>query len=447
MSLCLLTTVLGGGHAASWLHPSTSSRSSIDIAYYRSLAQLSEAGKFDMIFFADGLGARTEQLEYAARYPSYMNQLEPLTLAGYIACSTQRIGIGATISTSFTEPYNGARAFVSLDHVSAGRAACNIVTSSSDHAAKCFGQENLLSHADRYARAKEYIEVVNKLWDSWEDDAFIRDRERGLFFDPAKQHAVHYHGKHFRVEGALNIERAVQGRPVVIQAGGSEPGKELAAETADVVFAAGTSIDKAVTFYQDLKGRMSKYGRSPDSLKILLGFPVIVGDTDEEADARYDELQSMIHPEVARIRLEVDLEADLSDLPLDEPIPVDRIPEKAKFNTTYFNNIKHIIETERPTLRQLALRYHRDDGTHRGSAKKIADIMQQWFEAGACDGFMLNFQTLPDGLQKFVSDVVPELQRRGIFRVDYSGPTLRDHLGLERPQFRLERAASDAGEA
>jgi FMN-dependent oxidoreductase (nitrilotriacetate monooxygenase family) len=406
----------------------------VDINYYRRLAQLCEAGKFDMIFFADGLGARMDKLDISSRYPTYMNQLEPLTLAGNIAGATEHIGIGATISTSFTEPYNGARAFVSLDHISSGRAACNIVTSSSDNAAKCFGQDNLFSHADRYGRAREYLEVINKLWDSWEDDAFIRDRERGLFFDPAKQHPVDHQGKYFKVNGALNIERAPQGKPVVIQAGGSEAGKELAAETAEVVFAAGAGLEKAVAFYKDLKGRMAKYGRSPDELKILLGFPAIVGDTDAAAEALYAELQSMIHVEVGRNRLEVDLETNLSDLPLDEPIPPARIPQAAKFNTTYFNNIKDVILNERPTLRELAMRYHRDDATHCGSPKTIADIMQKWFEAGACDGFMMNFQTLPGGLEKFVDSVVPELQARELFRHEYTGRTLRDHLGLKRPR-------------
>jgi FMN-dependent oxidoreductase (nitrilotriacetate monooxygenase family) len=435
MALSILASG-AGSHAASWLHPSTDPRGSTDINHYRRLAQIAEAGKFDLFFIADTPAARTEMLTGFARFPMFMNVFEPVTLLATLAGATTHIGLGGTVSTSFTEPYNVARQFASLDHLSGGRAAWNVVTSANDFAARNFGHAKLAPHAERYARAREFVDVVGKLWDTWDDDAFIRDRERGFFFDPAKQHAVHHRGPHFTIDGALNIERPPQGRPVIIQAGASETGKEFAAETAEVVFASNTNIDKSRAFYADLKGRMAKYGRDGDELKVLAGLPVIVAETDAAAEARFAEMQALVHPDVGRLRLGMDLETDLSDLPLDEPIPEERIPATSNLHKMYFDHIVDMIRVEKLTLRQMAMRYQRGNTTLHGSVQTVADHMQSWLEGDACDGFMLNFPLLPDGLETFVRLVVPELQRRGVFRHDYTGPTLRDHLGLRRPANR-----------
>jgi FMN-dependent oxidoreductase (nitrilotriacetate monooxygenase family) len=435
-----------GSHAAAWLHPSTVLHGSNDVDHYRALAQTAERGRFDLFFIADTPAARTEKLDAYARFPMFMNVFEPVTILAALAGSTTHIGLGGTVSTSFTEPYNVARQFASLDHISHGRAGWNVVTSANDFAARNFGHAKLAPHAERYERAREFVHVVQALWDTWEDDAFIRDRERGLFFDPGKQHPVSHEGKFFRVDGALNIARTPQGQPVIIQAGASETGKELAAETAEVVFASETEVDRAAAFYRDLKGRMAKYNRAPDQLKILSGMPVVVADSDDEAEELYQHLQSLIQPEVGLLRLGMDLETDLSDLPLDEPVPEDRIPKTSNLHKMYFDRIAEMIRKDRLTLRQLYMRYERGNKTLRGSVKTVADHMENWFRSGGSDGFMLTFPILPLCLDRFVGKVVPELQRRGLFRADYAGATLRENLGLIRPVNRHVRGTKLAAE-
>ena len=422
-----------GGHPAAWLHPKANAKGSTDITYYRSLAQTAERGLFDLFFIADTPAARTDNLHAWSRFPMFMNMLEPVTLLTGLAGATTRIGLGATVSTSFSEPYNVARQFASLDHISAGRAAWNVVTSANDYAARNFGHATLPPHALRYEKAGEFVDVVNKLWDTWDDDAFVRDRDRGLYFEPKGQHPVHHEGKFFKVDGALNIARSPQGKPVIIQAGASDTGLDLAARTAEIVFASASNPQDAKRSYDELKGRMAKYDRHPDELKILAGIPVVIGSSQQEAEDKYQALQEMIHPDVGRFRLGTDLEADLSDLPLDEPIPKDRLPKSANMHKAFFDGIMKIINEENPTLRQLYLRYERGRKTIKGTPKHIADIMEEWFAAGAADGFMMQFSTLPDSLEDFVNHVVPELQRRGLFRTQYEGTTLREHLGLKRP--------------
>jgi FMN-dependent oxidoreductase (nitrilotriacetate monooxygenase family) len=445
MALALLASGTGS-HVASWLHPATTPSGGTDVNHYRRLAQLAERGKFDLFFIADTPAARTEKLDAYARFPIFMNVFEPVTLLSVLAGATTHIGLGGTVSTSFSEPYNVARQFASLDHISAGRAGWNVVTSANDFAAGNFGHAALPPHADRYARAQEFVQVVQALWDSWDDGAFIRDRAQGLFFDPGAQHKLTHRGPHFTVEGALNIERTPQGKPVIIQAGASETGKEFAAETAEVVFASNTELARSASFYADLKGRMAKYRRAPDELKVLAGLPIIVGESEQEAQDKYAALQGLIHPDVGRLRLGMDLELDLSDLPLDEPIPEELIPRTSNLHQMYFNRIVEMIRTEKLTLRQLYMRYERGNKTLCGTVQTIADHMEAWLTGGAADGFMLNFPTLPDCLQDFVQKVVPELQRRGIFRQDYTGTTLRDHLGLARPANRFTVARPNAAE-
>ena len=433
MSLGLLAGSGTGSHPAAWLHPDTPADASTNIDYWRRLAQLAEAGKFDLFFVADTPAARTENLHAWSRFPMFMNVLEPMTLLSALAGATTRIGLGGTVSTSFSEPYNVARIFASLDHVSAGRAAWNVVTSANDYAARNFGHAQLPPHAARYAKAGEFVDVVCRLWDTWDDDAFVRDRQRGLYFEPARMHVTDHDGAFFRVHGALNVARSPQGRPVIIQAGASDTGLALAARTAEVVFASASNAPDAKRSYEVLKGRLETYGRSRDALRILAGLPVVLGATQAEAEDRLAALQDMIHPDVGRFRLGTDLEADLSDLPLDEPIPPERLPASANQHKAFFDGIMKIIREENPTLRQLYLRYERGRKTIAGTARQIADVMEAWFVAGACDGFMMQFSTLPGGLEDFVAGVVPELQRRGLFREEYAGRTLRDHLGLMRP--------------
>ncbi|HEY0296126.1 MAG TPA: LLM class flavin-dependent oxidoreductase [Bordetella sp.] len=430
-----------GSHPASWLQASAPRGASTNIEHYRSLAQLAEQGLMDLFFIADTPAARTNRLEAFSRYPMFMNVFEPITLLSALAGSTSHIGLGATASTSFYEPYNLARLFASLDHISHGRAAWNVVTSANDYAARNFGLDKLPPHDRRYEKAAECYDIVDELWDTWDDDAFIYDRADGRVFDPAKQHVTDHKGEFFQVHGALNIARAPQGKPVIIQAGSSEAGKEFAARTAEVVFASDPTLEKSQQFYADLKGRMGKFGRSPDSMKILAGLSVIVGDSKTEAQAKYRTLQELIHPAVGLMRLGDDLEMDLTKLPLDEPIPVSMIPEKSNLHQAYFNQIATLIREQKLTLRQMYTSYERGKVTLCGTPAEIVDEMQNWVESQACDGFMLSFHVLPDHMTDFVRRVTPELQKRGLFRSAYEGKTLRDNLGLARPANRYAKKA------
>jgi FMN-dependent oxidoreductase (nitrilotriacetate monooxygenase family) len=442
MSLALLIDQATGTHPASWIHPDTNAAASTDIEHFRFVARLAEHGKFDMFFVADTPAARTENLHAWRRFPMYMNQLEPVTLLTALAGATTHIGLGGTVSSSFSEPYNVARQFASLDHISGGRAAWNVVTSANDYAARNFGHRSMPPHALRYERAGEFVDAVSELWESWADGAFIRDKKSGIHFDPRGMHVVHHHGKFFNIDGVLNIERSPQGRPVIMQAGASDTGRELAARTADVVFASASSAESAKKDYDDLKRRVAKYGRDPATLRVLAGLPVMLGATRAEAENKHQRLQEMLHPDVGLFRLGTDLEMDLSRLPLDEPISENQLPKSANLHKAFFDGIVEIIREEKPTLRQLYLRYERGRKTIKGTVQDIADTMERWFGLGACDGFMMQFHTMPGGLKEFVEGVVPELQRRGLFRLDYRGKTLRDHLGLKRPPNRyFERTA------
>jgi N-acetyl-S-(2-succino)cysteine monooxygenase len=424
-----------GSHAASWLMPEARPHASTDIDYYREMARTAERGKLDFFFIADTPAARTENLKVWSRSPLFMNVLEPITLLSAIAGATSHIGLGATASTSFFEPYNLARQFASLDHISHGRAAWNVVTSANDYAARNFGLERLPPHADRYAKAREFVEVVEALWDTWEDGAFVYDKDRCLSFEPEKLHALDHKGKYFTVQGALNIERPPQGRPVIIQAGASDTGRDFAAEFAEVVFGSSGALDPAKAFYRDLKERMGKFGRRPDDLKIASGISVVIGESEQQARDKLESWQNLIHPDVGVMRLGQDLETDLSDLPLDQPVPEHRIPKTSNFHKAYFDEIAGMIR-QGLTLREIARRYNRAKATFCGTVTQVADHMEAWMEAGACDGFMVSFLALPSSLVDFVDKVIPELQRRGVFRADYTGVTLRDHLGLSRPENR-----------
>jgi N-acetyl-S-(2-succino)cysteine monooxygenase len=438
-----------GNHPAAWLHPATTQYGANNFAHYKRLVQKAEAAKLDFVFQADAAGARDGNMKALSRAPRFMNIWEPLSLLSGLAAVTERIGLAGTMSTSYFEPYNLARQFASLDHMSGGRAGWNVVTSAHPAGGYNFGRDGLEDHALRYERAREFVEICFGLWDSWDDDAFVLDRSTGVYFDPDKMHYLRHKGKFFTVRGPLNIARPPQGRPVIIQAGGSESGKALAAETAEVIFTRDASPDRLRSFYADVKGRMPRFGRAPEHLKIMAGLTVIAGRTTSEAEERFQQLQSMVHPDVGLELLSEDLEGiDLSDLPLDQPLPRARIPATANRHKQFFDQILRLIDEENLTLRQLCLRYGaaRGGDVIRGTPTQIADYMEDCFVTGAADGFMLTFSLIPDGLDDFINLVLPELRRRGLFREEYEGSTLRDHLGLPRPPSRYETPDEMAAE-
>ncbi|MER8885434.1 LLM class flavin-dependent oxidoreductase [Mesorhizobium sp. M0816] len=434
-----------GHHVAAWRHPEAGEGASLND--YVELARLAEAAKFDTIFFADGVAARLKDMEAASRKAhSGVYPFEPITLLSALSAVTRNIGLIATASTSFSDPYNLARQFASLDHLSGGRAGWNLVTSSDPEAAFNFGHETHIQHGERYDRAEEFADVVLGLWDSWEDDAFPRDRASGRYFDKDKLHVLNHKGQHFKVRGPLNTPRTPQGHPVVVQAGASDPGKELAARTAEAIFAAQITLDEATAFYADVKGRLGKYGRSEDDLKVLPGIFPVVGRTEAEAQEKFEQLQDLIQPEVG-LGLVSALAGgfDLSSYPLDGPVP--ELPETNAGKSRQALVID-LARREKLTIRQLYLRIAGARGHWQvvGTPQQIADTMEERFENYGADGFNIMAPIMPGGLKDFIELVVPELRRRGLFRDEYEGRTLRDNLGLKRPANRFSRHAAAAAE-
>jgi alkanesulfonate monooxygenase len=428
-----------GHHVASWLHPDAQIDAGTNFRHYVELAQMSERAKFDLMFLADALAVRDGNLEALSRWPQYMAYFEPITLLAGIAGQTERIGLVATATTSYNEPYNVARKFASLDHISGGRAGWNVVTSANLSEAFNFGREAHFEHGERYDRALEFTEIVCGLWDSWDDDAFLRDRTTGRYFDPAKLHTLNHKGEHFSVRGPLNVARPPQGHPVIFQAGSSEVGRELAARTAEAVFTPQHSLEGAQAFYRDLKGRMAKYGRSPEHLKVMPGLNPIVGRTEQEAEEKHQYLQSLIHPEVGLELLSNALAGfDLRPYDLDGPLPDAVAAVTPKGSTTSFHNVLRWAREEKLTIRQLYQRFAgaRGQRTVMGSPVQIVDQMEEWFVNRGVDGFLIQPSHLPGGLQEFIALVIPELRNRGLFRTEYEGPMLRDQLGLARPRSR-----------
>ncbi|MBB3458446.1 FMN-dependent oxidoreductase (nitrilotriacetate monooxygenase family) [Rhizobium sp. BK313] len=432
-----------GHHIAAWRHPDAQADAGSNFAHYVELAQIAEAAKFDLIFMADGVGTRGTDTEALHRTATrYVAQFEPITLLSALAAVTKNIGFVATASTSFNEPYHIARKFASLDHISGGRAGWNLVTSSSDHEAHNFGRDEHYAHAERYERAEEFADVVRGLWDTWEEDAFPRDKQSGIYFDPEKQHILNHKGKHFKVRGPLNVARAPQGHPVLVQAGSSDPGKELAARTAEVVFTAHQTIGDAKAFYADLKGRLAKYGRRPDDLKIMPGIFPVVGRTEAEAREKFEQIQGLIHPVVGLSLLAgMSGGVDLSQYPIDGPVP--DLPE-TNASKSRQKLLLDLARRENLTIRQLYLRIAGARGHWQivGTPVQIADQMEEWFKTGAADGFNVMPPHLPAGLYDFVEHVLPELRRRGLFRSEYEGKTLRENLGLRVPQHPAHAAVA-----
>ncbi|MCC8978120.1 LLM class flavin-dependent oxidoreductase [Bradyrhizobium acaciae] len=425
---------VSGSHGG-WRHPKADG-DLLSARYYQNIGRLLEEGRFDLLFIADIVaipdtlgGSLDSQLRYGALGAL---RLDPLVVLSVIAGATRHLGLGATISTTYTQPYGLARALATLDHISGGRAAWNIVTSFQEAEARNFGLTEQLSRDERYDRADEFLEVTTKLWNSWQDDALVRDREAPLFADPAKVRAINHVGKWFNVRGPLNVSRPPQGRPVFIQAGASARGRDFAARWAEIVFVTPGLIDVAVEFRNDLRARAVRFGRDPDTLKVLPGVVPVIADTESHAKALHDELYGLSHPEAGLSTLSYHLGVDLSLFPQDQVLPENlNVPGVEG----HYREVSELTRRSGLSLAELGQRYGagRTTSGFTGTPGSVADRMQEWFEAGACDGFMLQIPYLPGGVEDVVHQLVPELQRRGLFRTEYGGTTLRDSLGLVRP--------------
>ena len=421
-------------HTGGWRYPGAWPEANFSFPQLKQLIQKLEAGKFDAFFMADHLALLNMPIE-ALRRSHTVTSFDPLTLLPALAAVTERIGLIATASTTYNDPYHIARKFASLDHLSNGRAGWNLVTTANPDAAQNFGHDAHMAHGERYKRAREFYDVVTGLWDSFADDAFIRDVESGIFWDPARMHVLDHKGAELSVRGPLNVARPVQGWPVIVQAGASEAGRQIGAETAEMIFAAGGPIAEARAFYADVKRRAAAIGRNPDHIKILPGALVVVGDTLEEARRKRALLDSLVHYESAIGSLSSALGVDAGAFDPDGPLP--EIPETESSKSGRERAIA-LARREKLTVRQLAQRLGGYGGAAIvGTPASIADEMQEWLETGACDGFNIMFPYVPGGLVDFVEQVVPELQRRGLFRTEYEGTTLREHLGLPRPANRF----------
>ncbi|WP_257625271.1 LLM class flavin-dependent oxidoreductase [Variovorax boronicumulans] len=430
-----------GHHLAAWRHPEVDPGAASRIASLREWARVAEAAKFDAIFFADNVGLPGPPDAVVAKnalwYP-----LDPMLTLAALSQATERIGLVATVSSTYLPPYHLARKYATLDQLSEGRSGWNLVTSGSDFEARSFGLDQQIGHADRYARAREYVQVVKDLWDTWEDDAFVHDKEGNRFFDPAGLHRVAHAGAHYKVHGGLQTPRAPQGYPVLVQAGSSGDGQDLAAASAEVVFTAQQTAEDARAFYSGLKARLPAYGRTADQLKILPGISPFVGRTRQEAQDKFEQLQGLIDPVLGVGLLSTFLgNVDLSGYAVDDPFPQDLpVTEGWKSRQELFSRL---AQRDGLSIRQLYEKVAgaRGHWTMVGTAADIADQLEHWFSTGAADGFNVLAPTLPHGLKDFADLVIPELQRRGLFRTKYTGRTLRDHLGLARPAHPKARVA------
>jgi alkanesulfonate monooxygenase len=422
-----------GAHRGGWRLPNARTDSTFKFPIWKEMTQALEAAKIHFMFLADGAAVRVDAPDdYALSFSAaQVDKFEPITLLSAISSVTEHLGLVATASTTYNEPYTIARKFASLDHLSSGRAGWNVVTTWSEHEARNFNRRRNLEHALRYVRAEEFIDVVMGLWDEWEDNAFIRDKTSGQYFDPTKLHHINYESDAFTVQGPLNIERPVQGYPLITQAGASDPGQELAARTADVVYTLQYRLEDSQVYYRSLKGRMAKYGRSPDSLLIMPGLHVVVGRTDEEAQEKFRSLQDLYHFQSGMNRLRGIIKG-VENFPLDEPLPEIDL---------YTNEIKSLIvatvemaKRKGLTVRQLCVEVAATNHNMIvGSPETIANMMEEWLVNCACDGFSLQAPYFTQGLYDILDLLIPVLQERGLFQTEYEGTTLRENLGLERP--------------
>lgn len=420
----------GVGHGwGEWRHPNALADASVNFGYYKQQAKLAEGAKFDFAFIADSLHI------HAKSSPHYLNRFEPLTILSALAAVTENIGLVATVTVSYTEPFQVARQFASLDHISGGRAGWNVVTSWLSGTADNFGKAEHPPHAVRYRIAREHVNVVKGLWDSWEDDAFIRDKQSGEFFDPDKLHTLNHQGEFFKVKGPLNIQRSRQGQPLIFQAGTSDDGRNFAAQNADAIFVSPESFSEARAYYQDLKQRAAKAGRNPNELFILPGIRPIIGRDAEEVESRYQQAVDLVSIEDAIVALGRPFnDYDFTSHDLDAPFP-DLGDLGSNSHKGASDRIKQQAREENLTLREVALRFSRPRRDFVGTPEEVANALQDWFEDGAADGFIVN-SLLPDGLQYFTEYVAPLLQARGLLRREYEGQTLRDNFGLAVPANR-----------
>ena len=430
-----------GYHVAGWRYPGAQVDGGISLQHHIELARAAERGRFDFVFLADAAVLWDESLE-AVAHTAWSTRFEPLTLLSALAVATERIGLVATVSTTYNEPYTVARMFASLDHLSGGRAGWNLVTSANSAEARNFGRTDHPLHAKRYERAREFAQVVTGLWDGWDDGCFVMDQRSGVYFDHRKVRRLNHIGPHFSVAGPLNMPRPPQGHPVMVQAGLSDDGRELAAETAEVLFTAQPTLADAQAFYADVKRRMGRFGRAPEDLSIMPGVVTVVGRTREEAQAQRERLDSLLQPLPGLAFLSGLIgTTDLSRYPLDGPLP-DLSPTEGPKGRQRL--LVDVARREGLTIRALAQLIALTSG-HRlvvGSATDVADQLEEWFVAEGCDGYNIAPAHLPGGFHDFVDLVVPELQRRGLTASRYEGATLRDHLGLRRPAGHGGRAGA-----
>lgn len=427
-----------GGSTSMWRHPDAQTDASVNFELYKSWVQKAEEGKLDLIFIADGLYINEKSI------PHFLNRFEPLTILSALAAVSSKIGLVGTLSTSYSEPFTVARQFGSLDVISGGRAGWNVVTSPLEGSALNYGKKEHPDHSKRYRIATEYLKVTRGLWDSWEDDAFVRNKETGVFFDPEKVHTLDHEGEFFSVKGPLNIARSKQGQPVIFQAGASEVGKNYAATEADAIFTGQDTLEAAQEFYNDVKTRAASFGRNPDEVLIFPGISPIIGDTAEDAERKYQEVASLVTIENALNYLGRFFEHhDFSQYPLDEPFP-----ELGDLGRNSFQSgtdkIKRDAKEQGLTLRQVALQSATPRTRFIGTAEQVADEIQSWFENGGADGFMVA-AAVPNGIEEFVDRVVPILQERGLFRTEYESDTLRGNLGLKVPENRYAKTSETAG--
>ena len=424
-----------GHHIASWRHPDAQADAAVNTNHYIQLAKLAEESTLDFCFFADASSVRDIPFTKLSRSAQYTAYLEPVTLLTAMSMVTSHIGLVATASTSYYEPYNVARLFGSLDHISGGRAGLNVVTGGEAAASKNFSRDEHYDHDERYLRAAEFVEILKGLWDSWDDDAFIRDKGAGLFFDPKKVHHLNHKGDFFSVRGPLNLPRPPQGYPVIFQAGFSNAGRELAAKTAEGVFTSGATLESQKDHYDDVKSRMKKYARSENEMKILPGLTPILGKTDREAQEKDEFMQSLIHPEVGKAFAEMILEASLKDYDVDEKLPVLELTPQVSGQS---QAIRQRAYDHHWTIRDVYKAYAGSRGklTMIGSYETVAARMEDWFNNKACDGFIFQPPYLPGGLQDIAENLMPILKHKGLAKKHYKGNSLRENLGLRRPMSR-----------
>ncbi|QFY42744.1 LLM class flavin-dependent oxidoreductase [Candidatus Methylospira mobilis] len=419
-----------GHHPAGWLHPGSTDNGRPNLEWYIRAAKLAEAAKFHAFFLADFIGQSGEITANTGKSPNNY-QFEPFTLQSVIASHTKHIGLVVTLNTNFNYPYNVARLFTSLDHISGGRAAWNVVAQWPEHTAENFGlQQNPPPHPERYIRAEEFLNVTKALWDTWDDDAFDHpNREARQFYDPAASHPLDFHGKYYASKGVLDFPRPIQGYPVIVQAGNSEEGREFAAKIAELQYCSAQSLDIAKAYYADVKRRLAKYGREEDDLRLTPGLSVVVAETDQEAQDRFGELQLQV--DVGNVHFGG---FDLSSYDVDGPLP-DLPYQESENGKGRFRQQLELARRENLSIRELVLRFRVSRGHLQaiGSVKTVADIIEQWFVERAADGFNVVPPLLPSGFEDFTRLVVPELQRRGIFQTEYTGTTLREVLGFKRP--------------